>query len=132
MSSRILHAEPELDGLPEPIARIVESAMAKDPRRRPTARQLLLTLVGGLAQTADEDPGTLPEGDWPAIAPAATRLDLAPSAQPLPAPAEPGPTVVAPSPDSADPGRGRRLLLGGLIFVLGLALLVTGALVFPD
>ncbi|MGI8335593.1 serine/threonine-protein kinase [Actinomadura scrupuli] len=131
MSSRALHAEPALDGLPEPIARLVETAMAKDPRLRPTARQLLLTLVGGSVPAADAVSGPPSEADPTALLAAATRLDLAPPAGFAPAPDEPGLTAVAPSPDPVEPGRGRRLLLGGLIFVLGLALLVAGALALP-
>ncbi|SEG65376.1 Serine/threonine protein kinase [Nonomuraea solani] len=44
---RIVHEEPRLDGLDEGIRELVGRALAKDPRRRPTAQQLLADLVGG-------------------------------------------------------------------------------------
>lgn len=46
---RILHGAPTLDGLTGPLRRLVESALAKDPARRPTARQLVDALLGGPA-----------------------------------------------------------------------------------
>ena len=46
---RILHGTPTLDGLTGPLRRLVESALAKDPARRPTARQLVDALLGGPA-----------------------------------------------------------------------------------
>jgi hypothetical protein len=44
---RILHGVPDLGGLAGPLRRLVESALAKDPTRRPTARQLVDALLGG-------------------------------------------------------------------------------------
>jgi hypothetical protein len=44
---RILYGTPDLGGLAGPLRRLVESALAKDPARRPTARQLVDTLLGG-------------------------------------------------------------------------------------
>ena len=46
---RILHGAPALDGLTGPLRRLVESALVKDPARRPTARQLVDSLLGGPA-----------------------------------------------------------------------------------
>jgi serine/threonine protein kinase len=47
MAARLLHAEPELGPLPEPLATLVRRALDKDPQRRPSAQELLLSLVGG-------------------------------------------------------------------------------------
>ncbi|HST66937.1 MAG TPA: DUF4352 domain-containing protein, partial [Mycobacteriales bacterium] len=46
---RILHGVPTLDGLTGPLRRLVESALIKDPARRPTARQLVDALLGAPA-----------------------------------------------------------------------------------
>ncbi|MEV5556764.1 serine/threonine-protein kinase [Nonomuraea wenchangensis] len=53
---RIAQGEPWLDGLDEGIRGIVARALAKDPRRRPTAQGLLAELVGGTPRlsTANE------------------------------------------------------------------------------
>ncbi|MFF4616295.1 serine/threonine-protein kinase [Nonomuraea jabiensis] len=44
---RITQDGPRLDGLDEGIRQVVERALAKDPRLRPTAQRLLADLVGG-------------------------------------------------------------------------------------
>ncbi|WP_308104212.1 protein kinase [Actinocorallia sp. API 0066] len=46
LASRILHGEPDLDGVPDTLLGLVHAAMAKDPVARPTAQQLLLSLIG--------------------------------------------------------------------------------------
>jgi hypothetical protein len=43
---RILHADPELDGLPPVLRDVVAAALDRDTERRPTAQELLLGLVG--------------------------------------------------------------------------------------
>ncbi|MEO3791128.1 serine/threonine-protein kinase [Nonomuraea sp. B10E15] len=43
---RILHGEPALGGLPEPLRGIVARCLAKDPSARPGARTVLLELLG--------------------------------------------------------------------------------------
>jgi len=55
LAHRILHAEPDLAGLGGPLRRLVEAALAKDPARRPTARQLVSVLLGD-APTPTGDP----------------------------------------------------------------------------
>jgi hypothetical protein len=50
---RILHGEPTLSGLSGSLRRLVESALVKDPARRPTARQLVDALLGGPVGTGD-------------------------------------------------------------------------------
>ncbi|WP_460368448.1 serine/threonine-protein kinase, partial [Actinocorallia lasiicapitis] len=47
MASRILHGEPDLDGVPEPLLSLVRRALDKNPANRPSARDLLLQMVGG-------------------------------------------------------------------------------------
>ncbi|SEG18265.1 Serine/threonine protein kinase [Nonomuraea solani] len=86
---RVLSAQPDVSGLPEPVRSLVRAALAKDPEARPTARDLLLALVtGGAADTAEllaagrraaagvlapahDDPslGTLAEDAYAALAP---------------------------------------------------------------
>ncbi len=46
---RIVHDEPDLDGLPEELARLVEAAMDPDPDARPSAAELL-EVLGGASQ----------------------------------------------------------------------------------
>ncbi|MDX6743637.1 serine/threonine protein kinase [Actinocorallia sp. A-T 12471] len=88
MASRVLHGEPDLAGVPEPLLGHVRAAMAKDPSARPTAQQLMLALVGGnAAQSVDAAATALVEesvhGGW------------------APAPAQPGnPATPQPFPGS--------------------------------
>ncbi|GAA4232544.1 WD40 repeat protein [Streptosporangium album] len=48
---RVLSHDPDLDALPPSVRPLVAAALNKDPARRPTARDLLLTLVGGAGET---------------------------------------------------------------------------------
>ncbi|MEV0386411.1 WD40 repeat domain-containing serine/threonine protein kinase [Nonomuraea sp. NPDC050643] len=86
---QVLSAQPDVSGLPDPVRSLVRAALAKDPKARPTARDLLLALVtGGAADTAEllaagrraaagvvapghDDPslGTLAEDAYAALAP---------------------------------------------------------------
>lgn len=43
---RILHGNPDLSPLPSPLRELVAACLAKDPAARPTAQQILLTLLG--------------------------------------------------------------------------------------
>lgn len=43
--NRIMNAEPDLSGVPDVLRGVLMSCLAKDPRRRPTARDLLVRLV---------------------------------------------------------------------------------------
>ena len=116
---RILNGAPDLGVLAGPLRRLVESALAKDPARRPTARQLVDALLGG-----PTGPGG-PVGADPTRA-AATALQQTwappgraawvngpPSARPVVgrptgagrAPAGPGPTSGRPA--APGPGSGR-------------------------
>ncbi|SEK24705.1 Serine/threonine protein kinase [Nonomuraea pusilla] len=91
---RVLASSPDLDVLPEPLRSLVGAALMKDPRERPSARQLLLALVSGdgridtrgllargdsaAAQMAgaDDDPalGTLAEDSYELLGPAEREL----------------------------------------------------------
>jgi len=51
---RILHAEPELSALPEPLREVVRQCLAKDPARRPTAHEVLLRLLNRGDPAADD------------------------------------------------------------------------------
>jgi hypothetical protein len=79
-AGRILTQRPHLGGLAEPLRSIVELALSKDPRTRPTARELLDMLVGGRPVPAPASP----ESARPMPAPAVPE-----SARPMPAPAVP-------------------------------------------
>ncbi|KAB8197540.1 protein kinase [Nonomuraea phyllanthi] len=75
---RVVREDPPLDGLDEGIRGVVERALAKDPRRRPTAQGLLGELVGGTRLTTATEvvertwttlttpPGTVPPSAAPA------------------------------------------------------------------
>ncbi|MFI6478949.1 serine/threonine protein kinase [Nonomuraea sp. NPDC050663] len=45
--NRVLHERPETAGVQPPLRELVERCMDKDPGRRPTAQEVLLTLLGG-------------------------------------------------------------------------------------
>jgi serine/threonine protein kinase len=75
---RIMYEEPDLSGLPPSLRTIVRECLAKDPARRPTARDLLLRLVDPSAQR-------IPAGPIGPVAP----LDSIPGHGPLPPLAEP-------------------------------------------
>lgn len=51
---RILHAEPDLGDLPEPLRAVVARCLAKDPAHRLTARDLLLQLLGEEAPVRED------------------------------------------------------------------------------
>ena len=93
---RIMYEEPDLSGLPPSLRTIVRESLAKDPARRPTARDLLLRLVDPSAQRTSAAP----------VGPAAP-VDSAPATGPLPPLADP--TISGPGPaGSPGPARHRR------------------------
>ncbi|HEU5028494.1 MAG TPA: DUF4389 domain-containing protein [Spirillospora sp.] len=104
---RIGAEEPVLDGLDPRLRAIVATALAKDPRRRPTAERLLSRLVGqeeaDPARTAETVSATWrrPDGAAPVPPPAP-----APSPEPSPEPV-PAPVADVPEPRPAEPPAGR-------------------------
>lgn len=120
MAARAQEGAPDLDGLPESLVDLVTKALDPDPGRRPTAQQLLLSLVGGtegvpaggdaqaaagreLDRTWRAQPPPVTSTSWvPAASsspgmPSATRQYTAVAAPPLvasPLPASPMPTPV--------------------------------------
>ncbi|MBT2229462.1 serine/threonine-protein kinase [Nonomuraea sp. NEAU-A123] len=55
--NRILHNEPQLGDLPQPLRAIVLGCLAKDPAHRPTMREVLLRLLGGQAPRLPDGAG---------------------------------------------------------------------------
>ncbi|HZB58194.1 MAG TPA: serine/threonine-protein kinase [Actinomycetota bacterium] len=107
---RIRHEPPDLGGLEGRLRELVEGCMDKDPERRPSARTLLLELLG---DHADPDPQAaatqLLQRSWsppPPAADAAPAADPVPAAVPIPVPAPAAPPPAPPPP--ARPGRPRR------------------------
>ncbi|MFI0445731.1 protein kinase [Actinomadura sp. 6N118] len=105
MVGRALHADPELGALTDPLASLVRTALSKEPERRPSARGLLLSLVGGAGGEAEI---TTHLGEAFA-APPAPYVPPAPepSSPPVASPPSPvnlqGPPPAAESPQSAPP-----------------------------
>jgi len=105
---RIRHEPPDLEGLEGRLRELVEGCMVKQPEQRPTAKALLLELLG---DHADPDPQA-----------AATQLleqRWSPPVYPT-QPPDAAPSPPAPSPPTGSPrrGRGRRwLALLGLVAV---------------
>ncbi|WP_433509665.1 serine/threonine protein kinase [Nonomuraea sp. CA-143628] len=57
--NRIVHSEPQVGELPEPLRSVVLSCLAKDPARRPSMQDVLLHLLGGQSRppAPPEQPG---------------------------------------------------------------------------
>ncbi|MQY03203.1 serine/threonine-protein kinase [Actinomadura macrotermitis] len=99
---RIANAEPDLTGVPPALAGLLAECLAKDPARRPTARDLMVRLV---------DPG--------APAASAAPPPYTPTAPILPAAAKPAAPV-------------RRRSLGTLIALAVIVALAVGFTMWPD
>jgi hypothetical protein len=57
---RILYEEPDLSGLPPSLLPVIQQCLSKDPRQRPTARDLLLRLVDPSLQAGFPGSGPSP------------------------------------------------------------------------
>lgn len=68
---RVVHAEPDLDGLPPALVGLVAAAMAKDPRERPALGQLLEALAepDAVRALAGVSSGSQPTSDATTILP---------------------------------------------------------------
>ncbi|MGI5208794.1 protein kinase domain-containing protein [Spirillospora sp. CA-108201] len=96
MAARAVHADPEIGDLPPSLAGLVQASLRKDPAQRPSARDLLLALVGGSGEAAVTtelgESWTAPPAGAPAVTraadPSATSQDVP---RPLPQP-QPQPT----------------------------------------
>jgi len=93
---RVLYADPDITAVPEPLKALVETALAKDPRSRPAARELL----GRLTSTAIG-----PQPVHQRLADSPTQTVLAQTWQ------ETGPRAVLPSSGRRPAGPSRSLLL---------------------
>jgi serine/threonine protein kinase len=137
MAARVLHAEPNLESLPPALGDLVRAALGKDPRLRPTAQSLLLTLIGG-HQAGDAAVRSSLDRTWPipVVAPAPpTERDL-PSVRDVPAPVRDAPPPVldapvrnAPPPvrDAPPSMRGRPSRRSGALVAAGVVAAVVAA-----
>ncbi|WP_433501181.1 serine/threonine protein kinase [Sphaerimonospora sp. CA-214678] len=110
--NRVLHREPDLGDLAEPLRGIVADALRKDPAGRPTMFDITMRLLS----VAGEDP--VPGSPYgTALPPGTTPGETRPAAPTVPSP---GGHVTLPRPYGTG-GRRRRLLMGAASGVLALA-----------
>lgn len=114
MAYRIIHDEPDLDGVPDDLAEIVRTALAKEPAARPSADEMLARLLGDAPQSPPEalaaDATALLARTWVQTPVQPPALPSAPPAAPLPA---------HPAPRRK---RGRRSALIAVVLLLAAAL----------
>ena len=150
MMQRILLGEPDLSGLEPPLREIVGACVAKDPTVRPSAQEVLLSLIGK-SQTTTPDlgprPGPLTTPD-PApplfyaaagperhaaaenLAPPAAEVFVPPMPPPYSAPmAQPG-AMPAPYP-AAKPGNGRTKVLAIVGAAAAVVAIAVAAIAIP-
>jgi hypothetical protein len=123
---RVVHAEPDLSGLPPALRGLVGGCLAKDPAGRPSLAALMDAVTAGSAAFPEVSPGKF----WPdpvdALVAGQAGAVPAPEAAPATQTARPGRPApgppTAPAPGTAPRrGAGRRLLAGGAV-VLAAAL----------
>ncbi|MBA9004732.1 serine/threonine protein kinase [Thermomonospora cellulosilytica] len=88
---RVLHEDPDLSGLPPRLRRLVAACLNKDPGARPTAEQILLTLLGTAPPPSPVStrPDAAPEPELRRASPdSSTRLETPEGPYPA-SPAEP-------------------------------------------
>jgi eukaryotic-like serine/threonine-protein kinase len=147
LAYRVVHAEPVLDNLPEPLRGMVARCLAKDPRQRPGPGEVITALAAIPAAGTGTGEGWLPQpvermvGHHQAVETAAMGMSPVPQTQPpredvatptmtsyRPAEADPAGPMPAPAPaPAAAPGPARRprgWILGAV--ALGVVLAVGG------
>jgi serine/threonine protein kinase/Tol biopolymer transport system component len=106
MAARLVHGDPQVGALPAPLDRLVRAALDKTPRNRPSAKDLLLTMVGGESAEAAVL-GTLTPSWQPPMSPA-PRDERHPAQEPTqerrPSPGGPAPYPVPASAPTPAPG----------------------------
>jgi len=114
---RITHEPPDLEGLDGRLRELVEACMAKQPEQRPTARAVLLELLGDHTAPDPQAGATeLLQRSWSPPTPAAPPPGATPPASPTPPRRRPG----------------RRLALLGLLAVVVAAAGLVANLGLPD
>src|SRR5690349_10784982 len=108
---RVLHADPDIGAVPEPLRPLVAAALAKSPEHRPTAGQLLDQLTGALraARAQDSPTQTILSRTWsrPRPAPALSAPSEARGAQAGAGTRQPeGSLLLDPAPRPAGPAGG--------------------------
>ncbi|MEY9929809.1 serine/threonine protein kinase [Catenulispora sp. GP43] len=93
---KVLHDQPDLDGLPDPLHEAVEACLQKDPARRPSPQQVRDLLHSGSPVTVGQ-PGWLPPAISDSVARLATEL-LHLETPEIQAPPPPAPTSPPPWP----------------------------------
>jgi hypothetical protein len=80
---RVLHSDPDIGAVPEPLRPLVAAALAKSPEHRPTAGQLLDQLTGALraARAQDSPTQTILSQTWSRPRSAAAPLSAPPGAR---------------------------------------------------
>jgi predicted Ser/Thr protein kinase len=93
---RIVHAEPDVSALPEPLRSVVTACLSKDPAQRPTAQQAQASLLGHEAAEALMPPpafGATPGGAASEDGGPSTPTATGPAGQPWVVTAEGGPSA---------------------------------------
>ncbi|GAA3979243.1 hypothetical protein GCM10023085_71990 [Actinomadura viridis] len=146
---RIVHGDPDLEGIEEPLRTVIAEALAKDPARRPTAHDLLARLGVAGGDTAARPGAGVPAGVPAGGTAGGTAGRQGPggpdgaggSREPgFPTPTQPPPSPAGPEsrpvPGAAPAGAfaGRRGILAGVLAVGGavLAVAVLAAVVVPQ
>jgi eukaryotic-like serine/threonine-protein kinase len=138
---RIVHTEPDLAGVPPSLLPLIRQCLTKDPRRRPTARDVLLAIVDPSTRQAmaagpatepfsdsvpplNDPPPRLAAGMWPAHSatePSVPGVPLTPRTPPMTGP--------PPVPGAPQPRRGRGTVAAAALGAAALAaLIVVGVL----
>ncbi|WP_220448628.1 serine/threonine-protein kinase [Nonomuraea mesophila] len=118
--NRILNNEPQLGDLPHPLRSIVYDCLAKDPRARPTMRDVLLRLLSGNnpAPHASGNSPQVPHAGWENA-----RMPHAGGPGPMPPHARPGTGPMSPHGTHAGGRRGLVPVVAGVSGVVVAALI---------